>query len=135
MSTHNGYQVGDEIIWENPYGIDKHVGVVAALHRNGNLLIRNPEFGTTVDVHCTKVERVVKPVEQSMNPLAIECPNCHSVEGVECCETVNGRSIELRSVEPHWQRVYAAKWPDELMPDRADAAVELRHAEIMASLA
>ena len=58
-TTHAGHNVGDQVIWENPYGIDKHVGVIAALHRNGNLLIRDPEFGTTVDVHCSKVERPV----------------------------------------------------------------------------
>ncbi len=54
---HGGFEVGEVVIWTNPYGIDKHPGEVVALHRNGNLLVREPEFGTVCDVHCSKVER------------------------------------------------------------------------------
>lgn len=54
-SRHGGFEVGDKVIYQNPYGIDKHPGEVVALHRNGNLHVREPKFGTTVDVHHTKV--------------------------------------------------------------------------------
>jgi hypothetical protein len=57
--SHGGYEVGDEVIWQNPMGIDTHPGTVAALHRNGNLLIREAEFGTAVDVHHTHLARTV----------------------------------------------------------------------------
>ncbi len=51
-----GFEVGEVVIWTNPYGIDKHPGEIVALHRNGNLCVREPEFGTTCDVHHTLVE-------------------------------------------------------------------------------
>lgn len=54
-SRHGGFEVGDKVIYQNPYGIDRHPGEVVALHRNGNLHVREPKFGTTVDVHHTKV--------------------------------------------------------------------------------
>lgn len=54
---HGGYSVGETVVWTNPMGIDKHVGEVIALHRNGNLCVRDPEFGTTVDVHHTACTR------------------------------------------------------------------------------
>ncbi len=56
-ARHGGYEVGATVIWTNPYGIDRHLGEVVALHRNGNLCVREPEFGTTVDVHHANVQR------------------------------------------------------------------------------
>jgi hypothetical protein len=57
VDLHGEYAVGDLVVWTNPYGIDKHVGEVIALHRNGNLLVRDQEFGTTIDVSYTACTR------------------------------------------------------------------------------
>ena len=48
-----------------------------------------------------------------------KCPRCHSVVGVPCAETVNGRSAELREVDPHAERMdaYEAQYREAI--DRA----------------
>lgn len=58
MDRHNGFSVGDRVIWKNPMGIDRHLGTVVRLARNGYLTVCEDEFQTTVDVYHADCELI-----------------------------------------------------------------------------